>query len=381
MTGVDALALLTAAYDDRLGEARRRKAAGSSIVAYFLNSVPVEVVVAAGLDPIRLVGDPSRRAPVADRYMEEYMDGEVRSIFGSMLTGDFDFADLVVVPRTSEVYLQLYYFLKEMEHWEPDAPIPPVQLFDVLQSPHWLTARWNEGRLRHLAKRLEKFGGRTIDDSSLREGIAICNQLRSALQAVSDLWRREGRLSGVDALKVIGAASILPPAEATRAIEILVADPPAPLESRPRVMIKGSPQSDPAFTALVEDAGAWVVAHDHVAGDPTFHVLVDGTSDAPWEALACHYQRRIPGPRVHPQEQQDAMFIALAEQARVDGVIFFHDEWDDTLGWEYPDQRKLLEARGIPSLFLKRQPYFDRPVDTQRAAVAEFLTQIAKVDA
>jgi benzoyl-CoA reductase/2-hydroxyglutaryl-CoA dehydratase subunit BcrC/BadD/HgdB len=146
-------------------------------------------------------------------------------------------------------------------------------------------------------------------------------------------------------------------------------------------MIKGSPQSDIRFTALVEETGAHVVAHDHVAGDPTFRSLVDETSDAPWEALAAHYQRRIPGPRVHPQVDQDAAFIALAEGAKVDGVIFFHDEWDDTLGWEYPQQRKLLEARGIPSLFLKRQPYFDAPADLQRAAITKFLTQIAKVDA
>lgn len=381
MTGAEALARLTAAYDDRLGEARHRKAAGATIVGYFLNSVPVEVILAAGLDPVRLVGDPARRAAVADRYMEEYMDGEVRSIFGSMLTGEFDFADLVVVPRSSEVYLQLYYFLKEMPRWEPEAPIPPLHLFDLLQSPHWLTARWDEGRMRHLGRRLEAIGGRAIDDAALSSAIVTCNRLRRALQAASALWRGEGRLDGVAALKLIGAASVLPPDEAATAIEAVVADPPAPIGEGPRLMIKGSPQSDPAFTALVESCGARVVAHDHVAGDPTFRALVDETSDAPWEVLACHYQRRIPGPRVHPQVEQDAHFLALAQQALVDGVIFFHDEWDDTLGWEYPDQRALLEANGIPSIFLKRQPYFDPPTEAQRTAVAEFLSRIAKVAA
>lgn len=380
MNGAEALARLHSAYDDRLGEGRRRKDAGGTVVGYFLNSVPVELIVAAGLDPIRLVGDPSRRAPVADRYMEEYMDGEVRSIFGSMLTGEFDFADLVIIPRTSEVYLQLYYFLREMPRWEPDAAIPPLHLFDLLQSPHWLTARWDESRMRLLAKRLEEIGGRTVDDAALAEGIAVCNRLRRALGAASALWR-EGRLSGVDALKVIGAASILPPAEGVAAIEALAADPPDTGARGPRIMIKGSPQSDIHFTALVEEAGTQVVAHDHVAGDSTYRALVDENSDAPWEALAAHYQRRIPGPRVHPQVDQDAAFIVLAEAARVDGVVFFHDEWDDTLGWEYPEQRKLLEARGIPSLFLKRQPYFDAPVDAQRQAVREFLNQIARVDA
>lgn len=377
MSGAAALARLRAAYDDRLGEGRRRKAAGNRVIGYFLNSVPVELIVAAGLDPIRLVGDPARRHPVADRYMEEYMDGEVRSIFGSMLSGEFDFADLVIIPRTSEVYLQLYYFLREMPRWEPQAPIPQLHLFDLLQSPHWLTARWDESRLRVLAEKLESLGGRRIDDTSLRHAIALCNRLRAALQQASALWR-SAQLSGVDALKVIGAASILAPDEAAEAIEALIADPPSAMKGRPRVMIKGSPQSDSGFTALVEAAGAQVVAHDHVAGDPTFRALVDESSDAPWEALAVHYQRRIPGPRVHPQVDQDAAFIALCEEADVEGVIFFHDEWDDTLGWEYPAQRQLLEQRGIPSLFLKRQPYFNPPQAAQRQAVEQFLSQLAK---
>ncbi|RHW19484.1 2-hydroxyacyl-CoA dehydratase [Sphingomonas gilva] len=380
MTGAEALARLTAAYDDRLGEARRRKAAGATIVGYFLNSVPVELIVAVGLDPVRLVGDPGRRASIADRYMEEYMDGEVRSIFGSMLTGDFDFADLVVIPRTSEVYLQLYYFLREMPRWEPDAPVPETYLFDLLQSPHWLTARWDESRMRSFAKRLETLGGRPVDDGALAEAIRLCNRLRSALQAASSLWRGETRLDGIDALKVIGAASVLAPEDAIAALDALAADPPEPLPSAPRLLLKGSPQSDPHVTALIEAAGGRVVAHDHVAGDPTFRALV-AENDAPWEALAGHYQRHILGPRVHPQADQDAHFIALAQEAAIDGVIFFHDEWDDTLGWEYPDQRQLLEARGIPSLFLKRQPYFDPPAEDQRAAISDFLSQIAKVPA
>ncbi|OYY92107.1 MAG: hypothetical protein B7Y45_01085 [Sphingomonas sp. 28-66-16] len=376
MTGEQALARLCAAYDDRLAEARRRKDAGGAVVGYFLNSVPVEVILAAGLDPVRLVGDPARRSALADRYMEEFMDGEVRSIFGMALAGDFSFLDLLVVPRSSEVYLQLYYFLREMPQWEPEAAFPPIYLFDLLQSPHWLTAKYDETRLRVLAERLEQIGGRPVTDASLAEAIATSNRVRQMLGQASALWRGPSpALDGAAALKVIGAASVLTPAETTTMLEALIADPPVPLPSRPRLMLKGSPQSDTRATAIIESAGATVVAQDHVAGDTSFRALVGEQGD-PWEALAAHYQRGIPGPRVHPQAEQDAHFIALAEAAGVDGVIFFHDEWDDTLGWEYPDQRALLEKRGIPSLFLKRQPYFDPPEEAQRAAVAQFLTEL-----
>jgi len=379
MTGDEGLVRLCAAYDDRLGEARRRKAAGSRLVAYFLNSIPVELIVAAGLDPIRLVGDPARHAPIADRYMEEYMDGEVRSIFGSILTGEFDFADLLVIPRSSEVYLQLYYFLREMPEWEPEAKTPATYLFDLLQSPHWLTARYDAGRMRAFAEHLAALSGRVITENALRDAIKLLNCLRGALQKAAQLWRGERpALDGIDALKVIGAASILSPREALAAIEAMLADPPGPLgNTGPRVMLKGSPQNDIHVTRLIVEAGGTVVAQDHVAGDPTFRALINEEGN-PWEALATHYQRHIPGPRVHPQSEQDAHFLALVRQANVDGVIFFHDEWDDTLGWEYPDQRKLLDSENIPSLFMKRQPYFDVPAAEQRAAIGDFVATVTR---
>jgi hypothetical protein len=61
--------------------------------------------------------------------------------------------------------------------------------------------------------------------------------------------------------------------------------------------------------------------------------------------------------------------LELIGQAQVGGVIFFHAEWDDVLGWDYPDQKKLLGARGIPSVFLKKQSYRAPDRAAQRDAV------------
>ncbi|SOB79494.1 benzoyl-CoA reductase (2-electron) gamma subunit [Sphingomonas guangdongensis] len=382
MTGADALARIRAVYADRLGEARRRRAAGATLVGYFLNAVPVELILAAGLDPIRLVGDPARRSPLTERYLEEYFDGEVQSLFGAAMEGDFADMSLLVIPRTAETYLQLYYFLKEIPKWELQASVPPLHLFDLLQTPHWTVAQYDLGRMRALAARLEEIGGARIDEAALRTAIATCNRLRSLLGQASTLWQGDApSLSGVDALAVIAAASVLHPDEAVPALEALVADPPpVRRDDRPRVLLKGSPQSDPRVTALIEEAGARVVAHDHVAGDTTYDTLVSEGGD-PWEALVHHYQLGIPGLRAYPQRAQDQRFLALVERSRAEVVIFFHDQYDDTLGWEYPDQKKLLDARGIPSLFLKQQPYLDPPVAEQHAAVAGFLATLQKVPA
>lgn len=378
MNAAEALHVLRDAYDDRLGELRRRASSGSSVIGYFLNSIPVELILAAGLDPLRLVGDPARHNPIADKYLEEYFDGEVRSIFGSMLDGTFDAAGLIVVPRSSEVYLQLYYFLTEIPKWEPAAPLPPIYLFDLLQTPHWTTAQYDLGRMRAFAERLTAAGGKPTDETALRAAIETTNRVRTLLNEARALWNGpQPVLGGVDALKIIGATSILPPDRSIVALEALLGSAGPGVPRGPRLMLKGSPQSDPGISRLIEQAGAQLVAHDHVAGDSSYQTLIEEEGD-PWEALARYYQSGIPGPRAYPQSAQDARFIALADEARVDGVIFFHDEWDDTLGWEYPNQKKLLDARGIPSLFMKRQPYFDAPVTEQARTIAGFVASIGK---
>lgn len=367
------------AYADPLAIAQERKAAGARLVGYFLNSIPVELILAAGLDPIRLRGMPADIPVHAAKYMEDYFDGEVRAIFEALLAGRYELLDLLVVPRSSEVYLQLYYLIREISRWEPQARLPQTSLFDLLQTPAYATGRYNLGRMKALAEQLSTIGGRPVDDQALAAAIADANRLRRALAEASELWRGPSpRLSGSDALCVIGAASLLDPAEAVAQIKMLVAEPPPELASGgPRLLIKGSPQHDTRFTSLVESCGAQVVAHDHLGGDRTFETLV-GEHGNPWEALVHHYQREIPGPRAYPQAREDARFIALAEAAAVDGVIIFHDEWDDTLGWEYPDQKRLLDARGLPVLFLKRQPYFDPPEEEQRRAVTGFIESITK---
>jgi benzoyl-CoA reductase/2-hydroxyglutaryl-CoA dehydratase subunit BcrC/BadD/HgdB len=377
---VDALTRMEAVYDDRLGEVQRRRDAGSRLIGYCLNSIPIEIILAAGLDPVRIVGDPQRPIDIAERYLEEYFDGEVRALFAAAVEGDFAACELLILPRSSEVYLQLYYLLQEIPKWEPSARAPPLYLFDLLQTPHWTTAHYDLGRMKGFAARLEEIGGSKVSDEALQQAIAITNRLRTLVNEVSGMWQDvPSSLSGVQALKVIGAASIMHPADAIETLEALLRDRPEPsdIRSGPRVMIKGSPQSDPRFTRLVEDCGAQVVAHDHVAGDRIFSHLIS-TSENPWEALVDQYQRNTPGPRAYPQMREDAAFIALAERASVEGVIFYHDEWDDTLGWEYPDQKALLDRKCIPHLFLKRQPYFHPDERQQRMVVEQYLQTLGE---
>jgi len=375
---MDALEKLRGAYLDRERAARAVHESGGKVVGYFSHNVPVELIVAAGMFPVRLTGSPDDVTELGDRYMEEFHDGEIRSIFDRMLRGRFNFADLIIVPRTSESFLQLYYYLLEVRRWEPAKPFPELYLFDLLQAPGETVARYVRGRFDHLRAKLGSLAERPIDDQALLAALHAVNENRTRLDGVN--WLRRSNppaLSGSDMLRIIGASGFLAREFHSACLDELLegADALAPLAGA-RLMVKGSPHDNDGFYRLVESSGAVIVADDHTSGERTFEPLISENGD-PVAALTDHYHRHSSSPRSYPQKEQDRRFIELIEAARVQGVIFYHEEWDDVLGWDYPAQKKLLDARGIPSAFLKMQSYRTPDRAAQRDAVLSLVGMIA----
>lgn len=369
---MDALEKLRQHYVERERAARSASQAGGKVVGYFSNNVPTELIVAAGMFPVRLTGDPAETTVIGDRYMEEFHDGEIRSIFDRMLRGHFNFCDLIVVPRTSESFLQLYYYLLEARRWEPDRPFPELHLFDLLQAPGETVARYDRGRLDDLRRTLDRVSGHPMSAAAILAAIAALNENRTALGGINQL-RRRAFLSGTDMLRVTGTAGFIETDAYAACLRDIAAGAGA-LRTVPgvRLMVKGSPHDDDGFYRLAESCGAVIVADDHTSGERVYDHRIAETGD-PMAALTEHYHRQSLSPRSYPQKEQDLRFVELVERAQVQGVIFFHDEWDDVLGWDYPEQKRRLDARGIPSVFLKKQSYRAPDRAAQRDAVLELV--------
>src|SRR6185437_11800892 len=145
-----------------------------------------------------------------------------------MLRGHYSFADLIVVPRTSESYLQLYYYLLEVRKWEPERRFPDLYLFDLLQAPNWTVGSYDRGRLDDLRHRLHRVAGRAMTDE------------------VNGLRRRDPPLiSGTDMLRIAGAAGFMAIADHSAALRVILAgaDALSPIAGK-RIMVKGSPRSE-----------------------------------------------------------------------------------------------------------------------------------------
>jgi benzoyl-CoA reductase/2-hydroxyglutaryl-CoA dehydratase subunit BcrC/BadD/HgdB len=83
---------------------------------------------------------------------------------------------------------------------------------------------------------------------------------------------------------------------------------------------------------------------------------VDPSLD-PLEAIAERYHLKSPSPRMHSIDRRIKYCVKSAVEAKAQGVIFFFLEWDSAPVWDYPDQKKALEEKGIPALCFDMQKY------------------------
>ncbi len=345
-----AISELTNIYDERPIRARN----GRPLIGVTSNTVPWELVGAAGFQPILL--SPHRTAtPLADRYMEDIFSPRIRAIFDFLLSPEAEVLSAVIIPRTSEQEHKLYLYLREVTRQGVERCPQPI-LYNLLHSRTAEAQVYSLERTRALKIQLEQLAGRPIEPEELNAAIEESNAARQIIRSL--LKRREGNtptLSGLDVLPLIGAWYFMDRAEYAResrqALNEL--DTRAPRKG-PRILIKGVPNDSIDFCAAVESHGAVVVAEDDWWGSRAAGRDVEITGD-PLQAIFEKYYFDAPSPRVFPAAISDHWFCSKV--CDVDGIIFYLPAEDDVLGWDYPRLRAFLDERKIPNLLLRTVPH------------------------
>jgi benzoyl-CoA reductase/2-hydroxyglutaryl-CoA dehydratase subunit BcrC/BadD/HgdB len=376
---VTALDTLRRHYRERLVAADAARAAGIPVVGIVGNTVPAELVRAAGCFPLNLSGVPHDTF-AGDEFMEPFFEPEVRYIFDALLKGAFGELALVIVPRTSDQYFKLYLYLREVVRIGRGERVPPVHLYDLLHTRSDRSRRYGLARTRELADRLAQIRGVEIDDAALRAAIVEANQARALMHSVVELRERKPcALSGVDALEVLGAGRFMAVSEYRAALEAFLREPRAQEFAGPRILVKGFPLNHTELHAAIERAGGVVVAEDDWWGSRGAGPLID-EQGAPLTAIHDKYFRGEPSPRVHSDELRQQWFRERLERGDIDGVVFYVPPFDDLLGWALPADRALLAKNpGIGSLLVRSDAgKVDERLESQLRAFIEGLTGARK---
>jgi benzoyl-CoA reductase/2-hydroxyglutaryl-CoA dehydratase subunit BcrC/BadD/HgdB len=348
----DAISRLAWHYENPVAEALRAHRAGVPVVGLTSNTIPWELVSAAGLFPFVFRPTPQTTV-MADEFMEEGVFGpRIRAIFDSVVSGEWSFLRAILIPRTSEQEYKLFLYLREVVRERGQLEMPPVYLYDLLHSRSTESYGYGLERTKQLASQLERIAGRPIRSKELREATVQSNAARAAARRLLQLRRGRPRLKGVDALPLIGAYWLIDRSDyaiqATAAAEILGRREPA---RGVRLMIKGASLDHPMLHQAIESRGAIVVAEDDWWGTRSAGGDV-GENEDMLKAIFEKYYLDTASPRVFPPDTADQWFKGAARDG-VDGVLFYLPQDDYIVGWDYPRHKKWLDQIGIPSAVVR----------------------------
>jgi benzoyl-CoA reductase/2-hydroxyglutaryl-CoA dehydratase subunit BcrC/BadD/HgdB len=349
----DPIERLTWHYRNPAVEAISFAADGIPVVGITSDTAPWELIRAAGAFPCVLNSGNSNCQDINSFMEEGVFEERIRAIFGAAISGDLRHLRLLLIPRTSEQEYKLYLYLREVARQDPKRRIPPVYLYDMLHTRSPESYSYGLERTLCLKKQLEELTGKLADDAALKHAIEESNFARKAIRQLLSLRRQEPRVTGTEALALIGASFFMNRSEYARLAELAVEklEDRAPLTGR-RLMITGASLSHRILHQALEKHGAVVVAEDDWWGSRSAgEDIGEGCNDRV-KTIFEKYYLDTPSPRSFPFEIADAWFQQASTDG-IDGVVFYLPPEDCVAGWDYPRRRHYLEERGIPHLLVR----------------------------
>jgi benzoyl-CoA reductase/2-hydroxyglutaryl-CoA dehydratase subunit BcrC/BadD/HgdB len=349
----DPVERLTWHYENPAAEAMALAANGIPVVGITSNTIPWELIRAAGAFPC-VINSGNAHHPDIPNFMEDAVFAErIRTIFGAAISGDLQHLSLLLISRTSEQEYKLYLYLREVARQNPRMRIPPVYLFDMLHTRSPESYSYGLERTLCLKERLEELTGRAIDDAALLRSIRESNSARKAIRKLLSLRRPKPTVPGAEALALIGSSFFINRDEYARLAE----DAVKMIECRPplagkRILVEGASINHRSLHSALEKHGAVVVAEDDWWGSRSSGAdIADGSGDLR-RAIFEKYYLDAPSPRIYPFEIADEWFHKESVHG-IDGVVFYLPPEDCVAGWDYPRRRRYLDEHGIPHLLVR----------------------------
>lgn len=364
-------------YQQRNSAALEWKKKGGKVIGYFCNNVPEELIMAAGFFPLRISGDPWESTEVAEGYRMPYPQiAFVETMMNKLLTGKYDFLDYLVIPHGRDQIWRLWTQLHFVAELDPQIKLPEIYYFDNLHTTFYTSSVYNRDRTIEFKKQLEKWSGKKITAKALKKAIAIINESKRLLKKVAALRAADPpRISGLEALQIIGTSLFMPKEEHNQLVKDLLKDAESlPVQNGIRFFVESSPLDNLQFYEVVESCGAVVVAEDNCWGNRYSDVPIHQTIN-PFESIVDRYLKKSPCPRMFPLQRRIDYCVQKALESKAQGALFHIYVGDNLQAWEAPEEIKALKANGIPVVYLKKQPYLLSEVDKEdlRTSIKDFI--------
>lgn len=349
---------------------------GGKVMGYFCTYVPEEILYAAGILPVRILGSHEPQ-DLTEPHIFGMFCPFCRDCLAQGLKGRYDYLDGIMIAQSC------LHIRQAFTSWQKHVPVDFSYYLCMphrVQSPRALPFYVEE--LKVFKDKIEEWTGKKITDADLDKSIEIYNENRRLMHAVYDLRKSDNPpLSGEEAMEMIVADQVIDKAEHNEELKKLLGELPKRKMDREtglRLMVLGSENDDIEFINMVESCGATFVIDDHCTGTRYFWNEVIPSEDR-IEAIAARYINRIPCPTKDWEERTRVKhIIKLAKDWNVDGAVVIQQKFCDPHEIDMPAIRKALDEIDIKTLFLELDVTV--PIGQFKVRVEAFLEMIGDED-
>ena len=349
---------------------------GRKIMGYFCTYAPEELLYAAGILPVRILGSHEVQ-DVTEPHIFVMFCPFCRDCLAQGLKGRYNYLDGVMIAQSC------LHIRQAFTSWQKHMPIDYSYYLPMphnVQSPH--ATPFLEKELEAFRGSLEQWLGQPIDDRAIQEAIEVYNRSRALLWRVYELRKQpKPPLTGEEAMEMVLSCQTVDKQEHNAALESLLTRLAERNVTRPtgvRLMILGSEDDDIDFIRMVENCGATVVVDDHCTGTRYFWNSVNDDG-ALLSRIAARYVQRVPCPsKDWPERTRMAHAVALAKAYHVQGALIIQQKFCDPHELDMPALTKALNAAGVKTLPLE----FDVtvPIGQFKIRVEAFLEMLREDD-
>jgi len=334
----------------------KAKHPGSKVVGCYPVYTPFEIIHAAGMLPVGIIGAGNRlEIAHADSRFQSFVCSIVKSTLELGLTGKLGVLDGIVFHSICDPARNLASVFKRNF---------PQMLVEYIHFPQNMTSSNTEAYLTAEYARLksayEGLGGESISEENLKRSIRLYNEQRRLIRELYSIRKdNPENLSTVECYILTRMGTLLPPEEHIALLkealhEIHQRDEKP--KDRIRVILEGSFCEQPPLELIegLEAAGCYILDDDFLLGWRWFLEEIPVEGD-PLVNLARAYihQSVYSGVKHDNREPKAKHLVDKVKAGRASAVIILAAKFCEPALFDYALYRQALEKEGIPHLYLE----------------------------
>ena len=346
---------------------------GGRVLGYLCTNLPEELIYAAGVLPVRLLGSNEPDDVTRSHIQQSAFCSFARDCFAQVLKDRYSYLEGIAFaqccPHAREVFYNCGKYLPVTFNQEMVSPM-------LLQNPH--AKKYLTAEIEDFKHSLEVWTGKNITTDDLDRAIEIYNNNRRLMQKIYDLMKSANPpVSESEVAEIALAGMLMDKADHNQLVEKALdelASRPIVTRGGPRLMLLGSVNTNIEFIKNIDSMGGRVIIDDYCTGRRYYQSEVIPEENR-LAGLAGRLIEKPPCPlKDIPGRRRITNILKQIEDYKVQGVIYTIQRLCDAHGLDYPAVQEAMKQKDIP--LLKLELDITVPIGQVRTRIEAFVEMI-----